>query len=94
MLADTADWKSAATVIAEGRVDTATIVSQGVRVGTWVSSTRPQVAGSRLIVDAAAIEVAAPSSIKWSLLYITITITIPSSILSCCPKTTSNALFY
>ena len=63
MLGDTADWKSVPTVIDAGWADTATIVIQVVRVSTWVSSTRPQEAVRRLIEEAAAIEVAAPSSI-------------------------------
>ena len=91
---DTADWKSVLTVNAAGWADIATIVIQVVRVSTWVSSTRPQVAVRRLNVEAAAIEVAAPSSVKWTLLYITISIIIPTSILVRRPKTTSNTLFY
>ena len=59
--ADTADWKADLTVIAVGWADIATIVMQDVRVSTWVSSIRPQVALRRLPVDAAANEVAAPN---------------------------------
>ena len=94
VLGDTADWKSAPTVSVAGRVDSTTIVSQAVRVSIRASSTRPQVTARRLIVESAAIEEAAPSSVKRTLLYITISIIIPTSILVRRPKTTSNTLFY
>ena len=94
---DTADWKAVVTVIVVGWDDIATIVIQIIHASTWASSTRPQAATRRLIVEAAGIRIskaAAPSSIKWALLYIAISITIPSRILSRRPKTTSNTLFY
>ena len=91
---DTADWKSVLTVPVAGWADIATTVIQVVRVSTWVSSTRPQVAAGRLIEEAAATEEAAPSSIKWRFLYVTVAIRIPIQCLSRRPKTTSNTLFY
>ena len=80
VLGDTADWESVRTAIAAGWEDTATKVIQAVRVSTWDSSTRPQVAERRLIAEAAAIEIAAPSSVKWISLYIIISICHPRSV--------------
>ena len=94
MSGDTVDWKAELTVKVVGWEDIATTVSQAVRVSTWVSSTRPQVAARRLSAEAAANEVAAPSSVKRRLLYITIFIRVPIQWLSRRPKTTSNTLFY
>ena len=94
LLADTADWKAVVTVIAVGRGDTATTVMQSVRVSIWESSTRPQEAERHPIIEATTIEVAAPSGVKRRLLYITITVCIPTQLLSRRPKTTSNTLFY
>ena len=91
---DTADWKPVVTVKVAGWVDIATIVNQVVRISTWVSSTRQQVAARRLTAEVATTKVATLSSIKWTLLYITISIIIPTSILIRRPKTTSNTLFY
>ena len=80
---DTADWKAALTVTVAGWVDSATIVTQVVRVSTRASSTRPQAAVRRLIAEAAASEVVARSSIKWISLYIVISICRPCGTRAC-----------